>query len=89
MDPVPFTHDTQLPGTATLYLNAGLQVSRLVKLTVSMAIDAGRRGERRKDRICSEIQYQKSFERLKQLPRTVEHLVVQLGTLVLTTLTVV
>jgi len=37
------------------------------------------RAGRRKDRICSEIQYEKTFERLRQLPRTVEHLVVQLG----------
>ena len=44
-----------------------------------MVTDARPRAERRKDRICSEIQYQKSFERLRQLPQTVEHLVVQLG----------
>ena len=54
-----------------------------MKLNISVVADTRRRAERKKDRICSDIQYQKSFERLKQLPRTVEHLVVQLGTLVL------
>ena len=54
-----------------------------MKLNISVVTDTRRRAERKKDRICSDIQYQKSFERLKQLPRTVEHLVVQLGTLVL------
>ena len=58
-------------------------------LTVFVATDVRLRGERRKDQICSEIQYQKTFERLSQLPHTVEHLVVQLGTLILNTLAVV
>lgn len=47
-----------------------------------MVTDLELRTERSKDRTCSEAQYQKSFERLRQLPRTVEHLVVQLGTLI-------
>ncbi|KAL0947072.1 hypothetical protein HGRIS_013213 [Hohenbuehelia grisea] len=37
------------------------------------------RAERKKDQVCSQIQYQKVFERLMQLPPNVEHLVVQLG----------
>ena len=82
LDPIPFAYGTQLLGTTTVYLDAGLQVGSLVKLTISAVTDVGFRAERRKDRICSDIQYRKSFERLEQLPRTVEHLIVQLGTLV-------
>ncbi|RDB24282.1 hypothetical protein Hypma_008733 [Hypsizygus marmoreus] len=37
------------------------------------------RAERKKDQVCSPLQYQKVFHRLKQLPPNVEHLVVQLG----------
>ncbi|KAF8061567.1 hypothetical protein FPV67DRAFT_1563868 [Lyophyllum atratum] len=37
------------------------------------------RGERRKDQICSSLQYQKVFHRLSQLPQSVEHLIVQVG----------
>ena len=59
-----------------------------MRFTVSVVIEARRRAERRRDQICSEIQYQKSFERLKQLPCTVEHLVVQLGMLISSILTV-
>ena len=54
-----------------------------MRLTVSVVIEARRRAERGSDRICSETQYQKSLERLKRLPHTVEHLVVQLGMLIL------
>jgi len=86
---IPFAYDTQLLGTTTIYLDAGLQVSLLVELTVSVVTDVGFRAERRKDRICSDTQYRKSFERLEQLPRTVEHLIVQLGTLVPSTPAVV
>jgi len=56
-----------------------------VELSVSVVTDVGFMAERRKDRICSATQYGKSFERLEQLLRTVEHLIVQLGTLVLST----
>jgi len=89
MGPTPFAHDTQLLGTTTLYLNVGLQVSRLRKLTGCVVIDVRPRAERRKDRICSDFQYQKMFERLRQLPHTVEHLIVQLGTLIWNVLVVV
>jgi len=82
LDSIPFAYGTQLLGTTTVYLDAGLQVSLLMKLTVSVVTDVRLRAERRKDRICSDTQYRKSFERLEQLPRTVEHLIVQLGTLV-------
>lgn len=37
------------------------------------------RAERRKDRICSPIEYDKVFQRIRTLPPTVEHLVVMLG----------
>ncbi|KAK7467073.1 hypothetical protein VKT23_004134 [Stygiomarasmius scandens] len=37
------------------------------------------RTERKKDQVCSPSQYQKVFERVNQMPSTVEHLVVQLG----------
>ncbi|KAF5386786.1 hypothetical protein D9615_001876 [Tricholomella constricta] len=37
------------------------------------------RGERKKDQICSPLQYQKVFHRLAQLPSSVEHLIVQVG----------
>jgi hypothetical protein len=37
------------------------------------------RAERKKNQVCSHQEYQKVFERLKQLPQNVEHLVVQLG----------
>ncbi|ESK96912.1 plasma membrane protein [Moniliophthora roreri MCA 2997] len=37
------------------------------------------RAERKKDQVCSQLQYQKVFERIKCLPPSVEHLVVQLG----------
>jgi len=37
------------------------------------------RAERRRDQVCSEYEYQKVFERLRQLPDKVQHLVVQLG----------
>ncbi|KAJ8700313.1 hypothetical protein PTI98_003354 [Pleurotus ostreatus] len=37
------------------------------------------RAERKKDQVCSELEYQKVFGRLRQLPRGVEHLIVQLG----------
>lgn len=60
-----------------------------MELTGSCIIYTEPRGERRKDRICSEVQYRKTFERLRQLPKTVEHLVVQLGTLVSSILIVV
>jgi hypothetical protein len=48
-----------------------------------MVVNARLRAERKKERICSEIEYRKSFERLRRLPRTAEHLIVQLGTLLL------
>ncbi|KAJ3991526.1 hypothetical protein F5050DRAFT_1802118 [Lentinula boryana] len=37
------------------------------------------RAERRKDQVCSPMEYEKVFARLHQLPPTVEHLVVQIG----------
>lgn len=37
------------------------------------------RAERKKEQVCSPLQYEKVFKRLKQLPETVEHIVVQLG----------
>ncbi|GLB35393.1 hypothetical protein LshimejAT787_0209580 [Lyophyllum shimeji] len=37
------------------------------------------RGERRKEQICSPLQYQKVFQRLSHLPQSVEHLIVQVG----------
>ncbi|KZT28528.1 hypothetical protein NEOLEDRAFT_1154428 [Neolentinus lepideus HHB14362 ss-1] len=37
------------------------------------------RAERRKDQVCSPLEYQKVFERLSHLPRHVEHLIVQVG----------
>ena len=82
MGSIPFAYSTELPGTEALHLNVGLQVSWSLKLTGSGAFDVEFRAERKKDRVCSEIEYQKAFDRLKQLPRTVEHLVVQLGMLV-------
>jgi hypothetical protein len=54
-----------------------------------MVVNARLRAERKKERICSEIEYRKSFERLRRLPRTAEHLIVQLGTLLLPAPTVV
>uniref|UniRef100_A0A0W0F8X0 PhoD-like phosphatase domain-containing protein n=1 Tax=Moniliophthora roreri TaxID=221103 RepID=A0A0W0F8X0_MONRR len=39
----------------------------------------GPQAERKKDQVCSQLQYQKVFERIKCLPPSVEHLVVQLG----------
>jgi hypothetical protein len=38
------------------------------------------RAERKKDQVCSPMEYKKVFERLDHLPSTVEHLIVQLGT---------
>lgn len=58
-------------------------------LTETNIINAGVRAERKKDQICSGTEYRKTFERLSQLPQTVEHLVIQLGTLVLSILTTV
>jgi len=37
------------------------------------------RAERKKDQVCSQMEYQKVFQRLNQLPSRVEHLVVQIG----------
>ncbi|KAJ3802934.1 hypothetical protein GGU11DRAFT_813184 [Lentinula aff. detonsa] len=37
------------------------------------------RAERRKNQVCSPMEYEKVFARLHQLPPTVEHLVVQIG----------
>ncbi|KAI6117739.1 hypothetical protein EDD16DRAFT_1885290 [Pisolithus croceorrhizus] len=37
------------------------------------------RAERRKDRVCSDAQYRKMYDHIKQLPSSVEHLIVQLG----------
>ncbi|KAJ7738523.1 hypothetical protein DFH07DRAFT_84470 [Mycena maculata] len=37
------------------------------------------RAERKKDQVCSQVEYQKVFERLSQLPPSVEHLCVQIG----------
>ncbi|KAF7295060.1 C-CAP/cofactor C-like domain-containing protein [Mycena indigotica] len=37
------------------------------------------RAERKKDQVCSPAEYDKVFQRLKQLPTTVEHLCVQIG----------
>ncbi|KIY65027.1 hypothetical protein CYLTODRAFT_76394 [Cylindrobasidium torrendii FP15055 ss-10] len=37
------------------------------------------RAERKKDRVCSELQYQKVFDRLDAIPAGVEQLVIQLG----------
>ncbi|KAG5652343.1 hypothetical protein H0H81_005364 [Sphagnurus paluster] len=37
------------------------------------------RGERRKEQICSPLLYEKVFQRLAQLPSSVEHLIVLLG----------
>lgn len=51
-----------------------------MELTGSGVINVVFRAERKKDRICSDTQYRKTFQRLSQLPRTVEHLIVQLGT---------
>ena len=36
--------------------------------------------ERKKDQICSPGEYQRVFERLKNLPSGVDHLVIQIGT---------
>ena len=87
MGPIPFAYGTQLPGATTVYLDVGLQVSWPTKLTVSVVIDPKFRAERKKSRICSDIEYQKSFHRLRQLPQTVEHVIVQLGTLAFAILT--
>lgn len=80
MDPIPFAFSAQLYGTTTVYLNVRLQVSWLA-LAGCVVADFRLRAERRKDQICSKIQYNKSFERLRQLPPTVEHLIIQSGTL--------
>ena len=40
------------------------------------------RAERKKDQVCSPAQYEKVFQRIRALPPTVEHLVVQLGVLI-------
>jgi hypothetical protein len=37
------------------------------------------RAERKKDQVCSSLEYQKVFQRLDKLPTEVAHLVVQLG----------
>ncbi|OAX39189.1 hypothetical protein K503DRAFT_799850 [Rhizopogon vinicolor AM-OR11-026] len=37
------------------------------------------RGERRKDQVCSEFEYNKVFQRIFELPPDVKHLVVQIG----------
>ncbi|KAJ7098064.1 hypothetical protein B0H15DRAFT_773302, partial [Mycena belliarum] len=37
------------------------------------------RAERKKEQVCSQAEYQKVFERLRQLPSSVEHLCVQIG----------
>ncbi|KAJ7752003.1 hypothetical protein B0H16DRAFT_1663119 [Mycena metata] len=37
------------------------------------------RAERTKEQVCSQVEYQKVFERLSKLPSTVEHLCVQIG----------
>ncbi|KAJ7046626.1 hypothetical protein C8F04DRAFT_1307530, partial [Mycena alexandri] len=37
------------------------------------------RAERKKEQVCSQVEYQKVFERLSKLPSTVEHLCVQIG----------
>ncbi|KAJ7470605.1 hypothetical protein FB451DRAFT_1340055 [Mycena latifolia] len=37
------------------------------------------RAERKKEQVCSQAEYQKVFERLSQLPSSVEHLCVQIG----------
>ena len=44
-----------------------------------MPFERNPRAERRKDQVCSPTEYQKVFERVTQMPSTVEHLVVQLG----------
>ncbi|KAI6036071.1 hypothetical protein BKA83DRAFT_104189 [Pisolithus microcarpus] len=37
------------------------------------------RAERKKDRVCSDAQYRKVHDHIKQLPSSVEHLIVQIG----------
>ncbi|KAJ3726024.1 hypothetical protein C8R42DRAFT_424597 [Lentinula raphanica] len=37
------------------------------------------RAERKKDQVCSPMEYEKVFARMQQLPSSVEHLVVQIG----------
>ncbi|KAL1680859.1 hypothetical protein EV122DRAFT_206983 [Schizophyllum commune] len=37
------------------------------------------RAERKKDRVCSQTEYAKVFERLQNIPPTTEHVIVQLG----------
>ncbi len=62
-----------------LVAHARLQVRRL-QLEVVCFLDAIPRAERGLGQVCSEIEYASVFDRLnKTLPRSVEHLIIQLG----------
>jgi hypothetical protein len=37
------------------------------------------RAERKKDQVCSSVEYDKVFARLRTIPSEVEHLIVQVG----------
>jgi hypothetical protein len=69
-----------------LHTSIGLQVHILIDYWLSPTVASriiAHRAERRKDQVCSSTEYQKVFERLDALPQRVEHVVVQLGELIL------
>jgi len=80
LGPIPLAHGARLlPGTTTVRPTVGLYATWQTKLTTPVVIDVGLGAWSKDDRICSGTHCRKSFERPRQLLRTVVHLIVQLG----------
>ena len=79
MDSLPFALRIVEPWATGINPHVGLQVCFVTLCPHHLLNLCVTRAERKKDKVCSNFEYDKVFQRLHYLPPTTEHLIVQLG----------